>query len=43
VTPKTDSKDARTDVDLIAAINRGDADAFEVLYPAPKKQFLISL
>ena len=32
VTPKTDSKDARTDVDLIAAINRGDADAFEVLY-----------
>jgi len=32
VTPNTDSDASRSDVELIAAINRGDADAFEVLY-----------
>jgi RNA polymerase sigma-70 factor (ECF subfamily) len=32
VTPNTDSDSAQSDVDLIAAINGGDADAFEILY-----------
>jgi hypothetical protein len=29
---ETDSLDARSDLDLIAAINSGDASAFEILY-----------
>jgi RNA polymerase sigma-70 factor (ECF subfamily) len=32
VTPNTDFETSRTDVELIAAMNRGDTDAFEVLY-----------
>lgn len=32
VIPNTEFDASRTDVELIAAINRGDADAFEVLY-----------
>jgi RNA polymerase sigma-70 factor (ECF subfamily) len=32
VTPKNESDASRTDVELIADINSGDADAFEVLY-----------
>lgn len=32
VTPNLETDASRTDVELIAAINRGDTDAFEVLY-----------
>jgi RNA polymerase sigma-70 factor, ECF subfamily len=32
VTPNLESETSRTDVELVAAINRGDAGAFDVLY-----------